>query len=545
MKILVVSLLRMGDLVMASGAIAGLREKYPKAEIDLLTNDSNSGVLPLLNINKSYIFQRASLQKDLGEEDRPIFAGIDHLKTLVDEINSKEYDLVINLTQNRLSGYLCALIEAKEKTGLVISENDQAFFGSPWFRHLNDFAHVNVPHLFHFVDIFKAAMGLTTKVKSSGLTATTAGQKEIAGCLPEAGTPILVIQPFTSDEKKNWLVSHWAEFIATFSKLHPEFAIHVFGAPSEKAGVNKIVEVAEKLGAKATTTILSLEGAFAFLQKAELCVSVDTGIKHLAVAAKTKKIVELVFGSSDYKRTGAYTDQVLILRSKESCQPCGHSSACSREERFCASRVSPLSVASLTAQYYRKDIPSLVALADEYADEVDCFLGRMSASGFWWPEKIGAHTDEINSAYLLELFAWKMILHKEHLERVAPYGVHVRHFRASFGATEEVSSFVLERLMREYSEKSSHIVRLQSDIVRLAKGNLSQATTNGAIEKEIIELEKRLTWDGFLLPRWRELAGQGLGRVRQVQRLLSDVEQLQQVRLKMLQSLRDLPRESL
>jgi hypothetical protein len=202
-------------------------------------------------------------------------------------------------------------------------------------------------------------------------------------------------------------------------------------------------------------------------------------------------------------------------------------------------------VASLVAQYYRQDLLSLEALADEYADEVECFLGRMSDGGFWWPRKLGEGATEVNSAYLLELFAWKMILEKEHLERVAPYGDHVRRFRASLGGVDAISSFALNRLMNDYSEKSSHIVRLQSDIVRLAKGNLSQVVKSGAIEREIIELEKRLTWPEFLLPRWRELAGQGLGQVRQVQRLLSDVEQLQQVRLKMLQSLRDLPQEIL
>jgi ADP-heptose:LPS heptosyltransferase len=548
MRILVVSLLRMGDLVMAANAIAGLKRKYPNAEIDLFTNDSNRGVVPLISaISRTYYFSRTSLQKDLGEAHRPIFAGIDSLKALVHEINRKEYDLLINLTQNKLSGYMCALIEAREKIGLVISENEQSTFGSTWFRHLNDFAHVQVPHLFHFVDIFKAAMGVSTQSSAEAMLNTEAGNNEISSL--DTDRPILVIQPFTSDEKKNWRGSSWAEFIATFSRLQPGFDIHVFGAPNEKVRVQEIVDLAARRGAPAQATILSLEGAFALLRKSKLCVSVDTGIKHLAAAAGTQQIVELVLGSSDFKRTAAYSSNSLVIRSVESCQPCGHSTPCHRtelsEERPCATRVSPMSVASLTAQFFRRDQITLAAAATEYSDEVDCYLGRISAGGFWWPEKIGEGSGEVNSAYLLELFAWKMILEKEHLEIVAPFGAHVRHFRDSLNAGG-ISKFAIEQLIRNYSEKSGAIVRLQSDIVRLLKDNLSQGTKSKAsLESEINSLEQQLDWKNFLLPRWRELNGHGLGQVRVIQRLLSDVEQLQQIRLKLLQSIRDLPQENL
>src|SRR6185436_12719633 len=104
-----------------------------------------------------------------------------------------------------------------------------------------------------------------------------------------------------------------------------------------------------------------------------------------------------------------------------------------------------------------------------------------------------------------------------------------------------------DRLMREYSEKSAHVARIQSDLVRMVKSKVIDNSSKNSfdIEQEIIELEKHLNWQNFLLPRWRELSGQGLGQVRQVQRLLCDVEQLQQIRLKMLQSLRDLPQESI
>lgn len=540
MRILIVSLLRMGDLVMAAEAIAALRQKHPKAEIDLLTNDVNAGVVPLIaGIDGVYYFSRSALQKDLAEAKRPIFAGLDSLRTLIDDINRAPYDLLVNLTQNRLSGYVCALIDAHEKVGLVMSANDQPQFGSPWFRHMNDFAHVSVASGFHFIDIFKNALSVSKadRVMPGALKVTEKGQQETERLINDK--PLAVIQPLTSDTKKNWISSYWAQMIATFARLEPQYEIHIFGAPNERERIQNIADEARALGVDAKVTILSLEGAFAFLSRAEVCISLDTGIKHLAAAAGTPRIVELVLGSSDFKRTAAYSSRSLILRSLESCQPCAHSKICHRtansDERPCAIRMNPTMVASLSAQFCRGDVMSLRQAAREYTDEVECYLGRFSTDGFWWPEFLGEEHAARNTSYLLELFGWKMILQKEHLERVAPYGAHIRNFQESY--KEELPRFAIEQLLNEYSEKSKSVVRIQSELLKNANQPYS--------ESELSALEKQLEWQDYLLPKWRELEGHGIGQVRQIQRLLNEAESLQQIRLKMLQSLRDLPQENL
>ncbi len=63
MKILVMSLHRLGDIVMTTPILQTLKKKYPQAHIHILMHSQFSGVLPLLqNVDKA-IFSTTNLFK--------------------------------------------------------------------------------------------------------------------------------------------------------------------------------------------------------------------------------------------------------------------------------------------------------------------------------------------------------------------------------------------------------------------------------------------------------------------------------------------------
>ena len=131
MKILVVSLLRLGDVILSTPIIKGLSQKYPNAEIHILMNKQFEGVSGLIPyVSQFHYFDRKLIQDGLVQAERPLFEPYHRLESLLTELDKENYSEVINLTHNKMSGWLCSLIKGKEKKGLAINPRGQA---SLWF----------------------------------------------------------------------------------------------------------------------------------------------------------------------------------------------------------------------------------------------------------------------------------------------------------------------------------------------------------------------------------------------------------------------------
>lgn len=394
MKILVVSLLRVGDVLMSSGILRDLRAKYPTSQIDLLVNSQCASIAPLLSsVNRVIEFDRAGLQRGLGEVSAPFFESYEKLSALLDQIEGENYDLAINLTQNRLSGWLMGLIEARERRGLVMDNDGRGVFGSNWFRYMNQQIDLESGEVFHYNDIFRFALGLdTVNDRTPALTETARGQAEAARILEAemdsdsgkgaATSPLVCVQALSSDAKKDWGIERFAKMIASFSARHPEARIAILAAPFEKEKLNPLVGVLKANGVPAFLAVSSFEGAFSLLKKASLLITLDTSTKHLAAAAGTK-IVEICVGSSDPYRTGADSHGAVIVRSRESCAPCVHSSPCHRDHHACAKRIQPEAVSSIASEVYEGRSFQLKTIAEEFEGEIELLRVDRRSLGFW------------------------------------------------------------------------------------------------------------------------------------------------------------------
>ncbi|MES2856058.1 MAG: glycosyltransferase family 9 protein, partial [Bdellovibrionota bacterium] len=324
MKILVVSLLRVGDLLMSAPALRDLRHRHPGAKIHVLVNSQSLRAMPLIpSIDKVFSFEREDIQKSLGEVDRPFFEAFDRTSALIDQLNAEGYDLAINLTHTRLSGYLMSLIDAKTKNGLTIDAQMKPSFGSHWFKFLNEQVDLESSEAFHFNDVFRYGMDLG-EISSRGpsLLVTEAGRAEAKAIFADAGVvgPVISIQALTSDEKKDWPLASYETSIQGIASRHPEVSFAILAAPFEVERLNPFVERLVKAGLKAFLAKSSLEGAAGILEKSSLLLTGDTSIKHLASGIGTP-IVEIVLGGSDASRTGAYRHGSIVVRSREACAP--------------------------------------------------------------------------------------------------------------------------------------------------------------------------------------------------------------------------------
>lgn len=455
MKILVISLLRMGDVIMATPTLRGLKRRFPDARVDLLFNSQFKGLVPLIpHVDRFMEFDRDLIQRGLGESDKSVFESFDRMRNLVQGLRDQKYDLVINVTHNRLSGYLASLIHAKEVMGLSLDNKGHPRFGSSWFRHLNRYGLDKEGAHFHYSDLFFFGAQLGAQTERFDLKESVTGMKQADAIT--ADEDYILIQATTSDTKKNYPLKNIAEAIKSFRLLHPKLKILFLSTESEKETLKSWIE--EKNLFNCHVAVCDLETAFSLLKGSLLLVTVDTGIKHLAAAAGCK-IVEISLGSSNFRSTGVYKEGSLILQSEVGCAPCPHSKPCSQKSHIC-SEVLPADIVGLVwAKYLDGDREGLKILAKEAAEEMGVYAVS-SHLGYWSVTPVYSENPIQPLAELVDQLSWRLLLEKEHEKRMPQIGSLSEKLSESFKVSG--LAFRNEEMMDQLSAVERTIERFES-----------------------------------------------------------------------------------
>lgn len=367
--------------------------------------------------------------------------------------------------------------------------------------------------------------------------------------------PTVLIQALTSDSKKNWDFNRWAEALRDIRLLNPQINLVLLGAPFERESLKTLASMCEDLGVAVSLVTCSFSGAFSLLKRAQLLISGDTSIKHLASIASCPTI-ELSMGSSHFYKTGVYRPNNIIVQSALACAPCSHSNPC----RFafpapdqspfsppCGDEISPELVATLVTQMLRGDASlNLKELAEEFRSEVLIYQTQFSPSGYWWPQPLFSQSVEEVLARSLEKSTWKMFLNRDHFQLVAQYGTEVRNIlldvkSASFAnSTKDLMTWLIDL---EKAEQCSirEMESLQALSRRLNSRDQAKAILKGLIaglknqinqdENERLVLSHLLAWDSedklkFEMPE-----------LRHIQDKMKEIKDKHQIRLKLIRTM--------
>ncbi|HEX4926141.1 MAG TPA: glycosyltransferase family 9 protein [Bdellovibrionales bacterium] len=421
MKILVISLLRLGDVIMAAPAIASLKAGRPNARVHLLVNSQFRAAASMIEgVDKVIGLDREQLQRGLGEADRSVFESFDRLQELIADLRREGYSRVINLTHNRFSGWIASLIGVEQTDGLAFTPQGRSTFGSAWFRYLNAQMSVTDSEPFHYIDLFRFATAGVSERPAFHLIESVEGQKQ-ASTLVERGRDLILLQPLTSDQKKNWGLDRYAAALKTLAAIHPHVRFGILGAPAERSELEPFVTGLSEAGVPARLLVCDLQTAFSLLKRARLLITGDTSIKHLAAAAGTR-IVEISVGSSDFRKTGAYSPDNVIIQSKEPCAPCPHRGPCSRESHACAESLSPELVGLAASKAYLGHFGELRLIAREFEDQADLYQTGFTESGYWTYHSLRPRDSERALARLIDLASWKLYVYRDQLGPVGEYG---------------------------------------------------------------------------------------------------------------------------
>lgn len=320
MKILVLSLLRLGDIIQQEPLLRGLRQKNPDAEIHILINRQFSNIERIFDgvVDRFIYFDRNSLQQGLGEASYNILWSYTQVENLINSLNAEKYDRVLNFTHNKLSAYLMGTLAIPEKRGLYQEDGRFQGLNNRWIRYFNDRFSGNQKSLFHYVELLGKAFDIPVKPV-----------EKIAGRKREK---LVLLQCLTSDKKKDWGLEKFQQLKKTIEISLVDYEVCVLGAPFERETLLSVFSEKDLL-------ICDLAEVKKHLQNAAALVTGDTSIKHLAAQVGTP-IVELVLGSSDVTKTAAFTSNTVAVQTQVPCAPCGHSQACSQPRQICAEDIT-------------------------------------------------------------------------------------------------------------------------------------------------------------------------------------------------------------
>lgn len=323
MKILVVSLLRLGDLIQQIPLIEGLRVKYPTSEIHVLLNQQFTSAQRILasKVDKFILFDRDLLQKGLGEAEFNILWSYTQLEVQVAQLSSASYDHIFNFTHTRLSAYLIGAIEAKEKHGLYQQDGKFKGLDNRWIKYFNDRFSGTQKSVFHYVELLGNSFDIPLEFVDISMSKNN-----------KKNSKLVLIQCLTSDEKKNWGLKNFKHLKQTLNDCLGDYSIKILGAPFEKERLSFVFGDKDLL-------ICDLQEVQQHLKEAELLITGDTSIKHIAAQIGTP-IIEIAIGSSDPQKTGAYSKNKTILQTMVPCAPCSHSQACFQKSHICAEEIT-------------------------------------------------------------------------------------------------------------------------------------------------------------------------------------------------------------
>ncbi len=332
MKILIISLLRLGDILLHRELARSLKAQNPDCQIHFLIYSQFQSVGPLVpESEKWHVLDRKSLQRILVERQQSPLTAYTHLESVISEINGEKYDLILNATHNRLSVRMMDLLQAQEKRGVALESGRKVPDVNSWQTYLNENFSSHQGSRFHYLEVLHRSLGISMQLP------------EAAQCRKPG---VILLQLLTSDVKKNWGLEKFRELKDRLQKRFPDHQVLGLCSPQEKEQVSQHFQWHEFLTP-------NLEDARDLLKEVRLLITGDTSIQHLA-AQQGCPVVSLFMGSADPVKTAPWQMGAWVIQAQSDCSPCVHSQPCHQSKHLCAQSIEVTTVFELVESLIEK-----------------------------------------------------------------------------------------------------------------------------------------------------------------------------------------------
>ncbi|MDD4953997.1 MAG: GT4 family glycosyltransferase PelF [Candidatus Omnitrophica bacterium] len=307
-KILIIKFSSLGDIILSTAAIKAIREKFAKGyKISFLVGEGSKEAL----LRCPYIDEL--LVADFKGKDK----GIKGLLRLGGELRRQNFDLVIDLQNNRTSHILSYLSASINRYGY-----DNKKFGFLLNHRIKDLKQA-IPPVTHQFEILKM-LGIEPNNTSLELWPSEDDKQYIEELLGahwlSAQTKIIGINVSASVrwETKNWPLQQMAKLCCELGKR--DLRIVVTGTEKDAAQAQALINMAG--GAKIINTCAktSVNQLAALMKKCAVFISMDSSPLHIA-AAQGVPFVGL-FGPTDPRRHLPPAAKYAVIRKDLPCSPC-------------------------------------------------------------------------------------------------------------------------------------------------------------------------------------------------------------------------------
>lgn len=316
-NILVINTMHIGDLMLVTPALRTLRANYPQAHIALLTDKPLADLVRCNeNIDECILIDKHGRDK-----------GIRALIRFIRQIRKRHFDLVINYHRNERASAIASFSGGKKIVGYA-----QPFFHRFFDHWMPNLAMADTPKdkvmhqtLCH-LKVLQEAAGCT-KLDDRGLEmwlppeeekkASDLWQKEFA-----EDDRVIAFNIGASWMTKRWIDAYFAECADRF--IQEGYHIAFLGGPTDVAIVKACIEkMKEKDSPKVHvfTGKVSLTVLAGLLRRCCLFLTTDSGPMHVGVAMNVPIVT--MFGASPVPTFYPYDGKDIVIKTPESCHPCG------------------------------------------------------------------------------------------------------------------------------------------------------------------------------------------------------------------------------
>lgn len=307
-RILIVKLSALGDLILSIPALKAIRKKFPPPSV--ITCVVGKDIAPILN-NCPYI--DALIIYDFKNRDKGIFG----LLRLGKELRRKNFDLVIDLQNNRKSHMASALSFTSRRYGY---DNGKLSFLLNKKIKEDEFMRGPIEHQFRILKM----LDIELKDRKIELWPSKEdayySDKFLESEWVSRGRPLVGIHLGSS---RRWLTKRWPlEYIARLAEnlALKDIRVLITGEQADPEELKRLKALTKRscpIIACGKTTINQL---VALIKRCNVFIAGDTAPLYIACGAAIPTVA--LFGPTDPKRHMPSDEQVTLFYKALSCQPC-------------------------------------------------------------------------------------------------------------------------------------------------------------------------------------------------------------------------------
>lgn len=351
-RILLVNLMRMGDILQSTPVVAGLRKAYPQAEIHLAFNEAFAETVSRIDVDEAHPFPLAKLRNALASSEGWLdaFGDVDRFSRRLNERGP--YDLLFNQTPSPAAAALCDLVEARLRRGMCLDRTRSFVPADPYSAYLVAMMSHRKTNPFHLVDIWLGTLKLHGP-SPLRMSVTDQDREQAADLLHASGVHperelVVGFQVSASQPEKCWSEEAFVRLGRQFEQSLGARVL-VLGVSGEQALCHRVASaVPGAISLAGRTTLGELAG---LLCRTAVLVTNDTGTQHVAAAVGTSVVVVSV-GPVFFRETGPYGEGHRVLQARLPCAPCSFHVSCTNP--VCKERIRPEYVYALAVSAMRK-----------------------------------------------------------------------------------------------------------------------------------------------------------------------------------------------